>query len=252
MINIFSLLLSLLNNAYFISYIKSKTFDLPLTFKEEQFYLQKKCNGDKAARDLLIEKNLRLVAHIAKKYNNNRDLQEDLISIGTIGLIKAIDSYSIDKKTKLATYASKCIENEILMNIRSNKKNKMQVSLQDPIGVDKEGNAISLIDILGTDEDYIVDKVELKMKISKLYEKIEKVLTEREKEIIKLRYGLTPSGYKTQREIAQQLDISRSYVSRIEKKALKKLKRELNIDKNNINKKNKNDKDKTDKTDKNN
>mgnify|MGYP002557770643 CR=1 FL=1 len=252
MINIFSLLLSLLNNAYFISYIKSKTFDLPLTFKEEQFYLQKKCNGDKAARDLLIEKNLRLVAHIAKKYNNNRDLQEDLISIGTIGLIKAIDSYSIDKKTKLATYASKCIENEILMNIRSNKKNKMQVSLQDPIGVDKEGNAISLIDILGTDEDYIVDKVELKMKISKLYEKIEKVLTEREKEIIKLRYGLTPSGYKTQREIAQQLDISRSYVSRIEKKALKKLKRELNIDKNNINKKNKNDKDKTDKTYKNN
>ena len=252
MINIFSLLLSLLNNAYFISYIKSKTFDLPLTFKEEQFYLQKKCNGDKAARDLLIEKNLRLVAHIAKKYNNNRDLQEDLISIGTIGLIKAIDSYSIDKKTKLATYASKCIENEILMNIRSNKKNKMQVSLQDPIGVDKEGNAISLIDILGTDEDYVVDKVELKMKISKLYEKIEKVLTEREKEIIKLRYGLTPSGYKTQREIAQQLDISRSYVSRIEKKALKKLKRELNIDKNNINKKNKNDKDKTDKTYKNN
>ena len=101
MINIFSLLLSLLNNAYFISYIKSKTFDLPLTFKEEQFYLQKKCNGDKAARDLLIEKNLRLVAHIAKKYNNNRDLQEDLISIGTIGLIKAIDSYSIDKKTLL-------------------------------------------------------------------------------------------------------------------------------------------------------
>ena len=124
MINIFSLLLSLLNNAYFISYIKSKTFDLPLTFKEEQFYLQKKCNGDKVARDLLIEKNLRLVAHIAKKYNNNRDLQEDLISIGTIGLIKAIDSCSIDKKTKLATYASKCIENEILMHLRSAKKNK--------------------------------------------------------------------------------------------------------------------------------
>ena len=175
-----------------------------------------------------------------------------MISIGTIGLIKAIDTFNVDKGIRLATYASKCIENEILMNIRSNKKNKMQVSLQDPIGVDKEGNAISLIDILGTDEDYVVDKVELKMKISKLYEKIEKVLTEREKEIIKLRYGLTPSGYKTQREIAQQLDISRSYVSRIEKKALKKLKRELNIDKNNINKKNKNDKDKTDKTYKNN
>ena len=136
MINIFSLLLSLLNNAYFISYIKSKTFDLPLTFKEEQFYLQKKCNGDKAARDLLIEKNLRLVAHIAKKYNNNRDLQEDLISIGTIGLIKAIDSYSIDKKTKLATYASKCIENEILMHLRSAKKINQEVSLNEVIGVD--------------------------------------------------------------------------------------------------------------------
>ena len=195
---------------------------------------------------------MRLVAHISKKYNNSGEELDDLISIGTIGLIKAIDTFNVDKGIRLATYASKCIENEILMNIRSNKKNKMQVSLQDPIGVDKEGNAISLIDILGTDEDYVVDKDELKMKISKLYEKIEKVLTEREKEIIKLRYGLTPSGYKTQREIAQQLDISRSYVSRIEKKALKKLKRELNIDKNNINKKNKNDKDKTDKTDKNN
>ena len=208
--------------------------------------------NNKEAKEVLVQRNMRLVAHISKKYNNSGEELDDLISIGTIGLIKAIDTFNVDKGIRLATYASKCIENEILMNIRSNKKNKMQVSLQDPIGVDKEGNAISLIDILGTDEDYVVDKVELKMKISKLYEKIEKVLTEREKEIIKLRYGLTPSGYKTQREIAQQLDISRSYVSRIEKKALKKLKRELNIDKNNINKKNKNDKDKTDKTYKNN
>ena len=152
MINIFSLLLSLLNNAYFISYIKSKTFDLPLTFKEEQFYLQKKCNGDKAARDLLIEKNLRLVAHIAKKYNNNRDLQEDLISIGTIGLIKAIDSYSIDKKTKLATYASKCIENEILMHLRARKKTSREVSLYEPIGTDREGNEIQLFDVIETDD----------------------------------------------------------------------------------------------------
>lgn len=230
-----------------------KSFEKPLTPEEEVYYLNLlKNENNKEAKEVLVQRNMRLVAHISKKYNNSGEELDDLISIGTIGLIKAIDTFNVDKGIRLATYASKCIENEILMNIRSNKKNKMQVSLQDPIGVDKEGNAISLIDILGTDEDYIVDKVELKMKISKLYEKIEKVLTEREKEIIKLRYGLTPSGYKTQREIAQQLDISRSYVSRIEKKALKKLKRELNIDKNNINKKNKNDKDKTDKTYKNN
>ena len=230
-----------------------KSFEKPLTPEEEVYYLNLlKNENNKEAKEVLVERNMRLVAHISKKYNNSSEELDDLISIGTIGLIKAIDTFNVDKGIRLATYASKCIENEILMNIRSNKKNKMQVSLQDPIGVDKEGNAISLIDILGTDEDYVVDKFELKMKISKLYEKIEKVLTEREKEIIKLRYGLTPSGYKTQREIAQQLDISRSYVSRIEKKALKKLKRELNIDKNNINKKNKNDKDKTDKTYKNN
>lgn len=230
-----------------------KSFEKPLTPEEEVYYLNLlKNENNKEAKEVLVQRNMRLVAHISKKYNNSGEELDDLISIGTIGLIKAIDTFNVDKGIRLATYASKCIENEILMNIRSNKKNKMQVSLQDPIGVDKEGNAISLIDILGTDEDYVVDNVELKMKISKLYEKIEKVLTEREKEIIKLRYGLTPSGYKTQREIAQQLDISRSYVSRIEKKALKKLKRELNIDKNNINKKNKNDKDKTDKTDKNN
>ena len=215
-----------------------KSFEKPLTPEEEVYYLNLlKNENNKEAKEVLVQRNMRLVAHISKKYNNSGEELDNLISIGTIGLIKAIDTFNVDKGIRLATYASKCIENEILMNIRSNKKNKMQVSLQDPIGVDK---------------DYIVDKVELKMKISKLYEKIEKVLTEREKEIIKLRYGLTPSGYKTQREIAQQLDISRSYVSRIEKKALKKLKRELNIDKNNINKKNKNDKDKTDKTDKNN
>ena len=230
-----------------------KSFEKPLTPEEEVYYLNLlKNENNKEAKEVLVQRNMRLVANISKKYNNSGEELDDLISIGTIGLIKAIDTFNVDKGIRLATYASKCIENEILMNIRSNKKNKMQVSLQDPIGVDKEGNAISLIDILWTDEDYVVDKVELKMKISKLYEKIEKVLTEREKEIIKLRYGLTPSGYKTQREIAQQLDISRSYVSRIEKKALKKLKRELNIDKNNINKKNKNDKDKTDKTYKNN
>ena len=209
-----------------------KSFEKPLTPEEEVYYLNLlKNENNKEAKEVLVERNMRLVAHISKKYNNSSEELDDLISIGTIGLIKAIDTFNVDKGIRLATYASKCIENEILMNIRSNKKNKMQVSLQDPIGVDKEGNAISLIDILGTDVDYIVDKVELKMKISKLYEKIEQILTERENEIIKLRYGLTPNGYKTQREIAQKLNISRSYVSRIEKKALKKLKKELKIEK---------------------
>ena len=155
----FSLLLALLNNAYFISYIKSKTFDLPLSAKEERFYLEKKEQGDKNARDLLIEKNLRLVAHIAKKYNNNKDLQEDLISIGTIGLIKAIDSYSLDKKTKLATYASKCIENEILMHLRKNKKLNLEVSLNEVIGVDRDGSEIVLEELIDNKEKPIIDQI---------------------------------------------------------------------------------------------
>ena len=206
-----------------------KSFEKPLTPEEEVNYLTKfKEENDESAKEILIERNMRLVAHIAKKYNNSSEDQDDLISIGTIGLIKAIETYNVDKGTKLATYASKCIENEILMNIRTNKKNKGQVSLQDPIGMDKEGNEISLIDVLGTDIDYILDQVELKVQISKLYEQLDKILTKREKEIILLRYGLTTYGYKTQREIAQQLNISRSYVSRIEKRALKRLKKELN------------------------
>ncbi|WP_286312358.1 RNA polymerase sporulation sigma factor SigK, partial [Romboutsia ilealis] len=186
---------------------------------------------DKHAKEILIERNMRLVAHIAKKYNNSSEDQDDLISIGTIGLIKAIETYNIEKGTRLATYASKCIENEILMNIRTNKKNKAQVSLQDPIGMDKEGNEISLIEVLGTDIDYILDQVELKVQISKLYEQLDKILTKREKEIVLLRYGLTTCGYKTQREIAEKLEISRSYVSRIEKRALKKLQKELKSEK---------------------
>ncbi|MBQ8998085.1 MAG: RNA polymerase sporulation sigma factor SigK [Clostridium sp.] len=209
-----------------------KSFEKPLTPEEEVNYLTKfKEENDESAKEILIERNMRLVAHIAKKYNNSSEDQDDLISIGTIGLIKAIETYNVDKGTKLATYASKCIENEILMNIRTNKKNKCQVSLQDPIGMDKEGNEISLIDVLGTDIDYILDQVELKVQISKLYEQLDKILTKREKEIILLRYGLTTYGYKTQREIAQQLNISRSYVSRIEKRALKRLKKELNPEK---------------------
>ena len=209
-----------------------KSFEKPLTPEEEVHYLSLfKNENDEEAKEVLIERNMRLVAHIAKKYNNITEDQDDLISIGTIGLIKAIETFKIDKGTRLATYASKCIENEILMNIRTNKKNKVQVSLQDPIGVDREGNAISLIDILGTEADCVVDQVELKVQINKLYEKLYKVLTDREREIIELRYGLTPYGYKTQREIAQKLNISRSYVSRIEKKALKKLRKELKTEK---------------------
>ena len=209
-----------------------KSFEKPLTPEEELKYLTKfKEDQDEYAKEVLIERNMRLVAHIAKKYNNSSDDQDDLISIGTIGLIKAIETYNIEKGTRLATYASKCIENEILMNIRTNKKNKVQVSLQDPIGMDKEGNEISLIDVLGTDIDYILEQVELKVQISKLYEQLDKILTKREKEIILLRYGLTTCGYKTQREIAEKLQISRSYVSRIEKRALKKLQKELKSEK---------------------
>ena len=209
-----------------------KSFEKPLTPEEELKYLTKfKEEQDEYAKEVLIERNMRLVAHIAKKYNNSNEDQDDLISIGTIGLIKAIETYNIDKGTRLATYASRCIENEILMNIRTNKKNKVQVSLQDPIGTDKEGNEISLIDVVGTDIDYILDQVELNVQISKLYEKVDKILTKREKEIVLLRYGLTTCGYKTQREIAEKLEISRSYVSRIEKRALKKLQKELKSEK---------------------
>ncbi|RGT63575.1 RNA polymerase sporulation sigma factor SigK [Coprobacillus sp. AF34-1BH] len=218
----FSLLLALLNNAYFISYIKSKTFDLPLSAKEERFYLEKKEQGDKNARDLLIEKNLRLAAHIAKKYNNNKDLQEDLISIGTIGLIKAIDSYSLDKKTKLATYASKCIENEILMHLRKNKKLNLEVSLNEVIGVDRDGSEIVLEELIDNKEKPIIDQIYQKDNID-TFLNIFHILTPKEQDILSKRYGLNNYDKMTQNEIAKEYHISRSYVSRIEKKALIKL-----------------------------
>jgi RNA polymerase sporulation-specific sigma factor len=206
----------------------AKSFEKPLTPEEEIKYLTEfKIEEDRNAKDILIERNMRLVAYIAKKYNNAAEDQDDLISIGTIGLIKAIDTFKIDKGTRLATYASRCIENEILMHIRTNKKNKVLVSLQDPIGTDREGNEINLLDILGTDIDYVIDEVQLKVEVGKLYRQLNDILTPREREIVQLRYGLTPLGYKTQREIAQKLDISRSYVSRIEKKALNKLQKEM-------------------------
>lgn len=183
-------------------------------------------NGDLAARDRLIEHNLRLVAHIVKKFENTREDTEDLISIGTIGLIKAIESYSEDKGTKLATYAARCIENEILMHLRSLRKVKKDVSLHDPIGQDKEGNEITLIDVLQEDTEDIVDVIQTKMEKKQIYDYIH-VLDGREKEVIIGRFGLDMQKERTQREIAKELGISRSYVSRIEKRALMKLYQEF-------------------------
>lgn len=206
----------------FVSYIKNNAFPLPLSEKDENRYLELMGAGDKNARNLLIEHNLRLVAHIVKKFENTGEDSEDLISIGTIGLIKAIESYQKDKGTKLATYAARCIENEILMHLRSLKKTKKDVSLHDPIGTDKEGNEISLIDVLGTEAGEVEERVQLKIEKNKIYHHIH-VLDEREKEVIIGRYGLDNEEERTQREIAKELGISRSYVSRIEKRALLKL-----------------------------
>lgn len=218
----------LCNTVFFTGYISSNnTFPTPLDEKEEEKYLRRLKEGDKEAKSVLIERNLRLVAHIVKKYSfPNKDVDE-LISIGTVGLIKAIDSFDVDKGTRLATYASRCIENEILMLFRNNKKQKGEVYLQDPIGVDKEGNEICLIDVLSSDKDSVLEKVESNLQIRALYKKMEEILTEREHNIIVMRYGLKDGKNKTQREIAAKLNISRSYVSRIEKKALKKLQKVL-------------------------
>ncbi len=208
--------------------INSNSFPQPLTREEEEKYLKLLAEGDEKARRILIERNLRLVAHIVKKYNNSGKDIDDLISIGTIGLIKAIATYDTDKGTRLATYASRCIDNEILMSIRSNKKTRMEYSLQEPIGTDKEGNEISLTDILGTDGDEVLKEVELRIETKKLHKAIDRCLKDREKVIIQLRYGLVDGECKTQREIASMLGISRSYVSRIETRAIRKLNKEMN------------------------
>lgn len=223
-------LLDMVGSVTFLTaYITSgNSFPQPLDEKEEEYYLLRLRDGDMLAKSVLVERNLRLVAHIVKKYSYPGKDIDDLISIGTVGLIKAIDSFDCTKGTRLATYAARCIENEILMLIRNNKKIKGEVYLQDPIGIDKEGNEISLMDVLSSEEDSIIEIVENKIQVKKLYTKINSCLLDREKVIIEMRYGLLDGNAKTQREIAKVLGISRSYVSRIEKRALKKLFKELN------------------------
>ena len=189
-----------------MGYITNNTlFPEPLSQEEEKMYLEKYKNGDEEARNILIERNLRLVAHVCKKYSNSNVNIDDLISIGTIGLIKGINSYRVDKGVKLATYVSKCIDNEILMHLRATKKIGAEVYLNEPIGKDKDDNEVTLIDILENDEKNIEDEIDLKMKISKLYDKIAKVLKDREKIIIEMRYGLYGKKPRTQNQIAQLL-----------------------------------------------
>ena len=221
--------IELISNSLFLTgYVTGNaTFPMPLDEKEEELYLKKLKEGDKHAKNVLIERNLRLVAHIVKKYSfPNKDIDE-LISIGTVGLIKAIDSFNPEKGTRLATYASRCIENEILMLFRNNKKQKSEVYLQDPIGIDKEGNEICLIDVLSSEKDSVIDKVESRLQVRALYNKMSEILSKRECDILIMRYGLEDGRCRTQREIAVLLSISRSYVSRIEKKALKKLQKAM-------------------------
>ncbi len=211
---------------FFTAAYSNNIFPDPLTEEEESIELEKFFMGDRSARDKLIEHNLRLVAHIVKKYDYKKEDVDDLISIGTIGLIKGIDSYSKSKGTKLTTYAARCVENEILMFFRGDKKNNKNISLNEKIGFDKDGNEITLLDILKTpNHDYAMD-----IHQSNLEESLKKyfnVLTDREKEIINKRYGLNGNNEVTQKELAKALGISRSYVSRIEKRALTKILKEF-------------------------
>lgn len=209
-----------------VSYISNNAFPQPLAADEEAHYLKLLQTGDENARNTLVEHNLRLVAHLTKKFEGTGEDNDDLISIGTIGLIKAINTFKSDKGVRLATYAARCIENEILMHLRSIKKTKGEVSIHDPIGVDREGNEISLIDVLGTEPDIVANTVELLHEQQRMLAKLNH-LNGREKKVLIMRYGLFNSFRKTQREIAKTLGISRSYVSRIEKKALEKLTKEV-------------------------
>ena len=200
-----------------------KTFLSPLTMEQESECLKKMKNGDLEARNELIERNMRLVAHVAKKYQNPEDEMEDLISIGTIGLIKAVETYKEDYGSRLATYAARCIDNELLMHFRAKKKTSKEVSLYEPIGTDKEGNQIQLLDVVVSEDEDVVELLEQDRKVRRLNEIIPQTLSGRELFIIINRYGLYGKKTMTQREIARKLGISRSYVSRIEKRAIEKL-----------------------------
>ena len=229
----FSIMNLIKDLCFFTGSYSNNVFLQPLSKEDEEKYINLMLNGDKDARNVLIEHNLRLVAHIVKKFEKKNIDSDDLISIGTIGLIKGIDSYNNDKSTKITTYAARCIENEILMFFRSNKKNLNNVSLNDSIGYDKDGNEINLIDVLKDNSPDINETLHTKDNI-KLLSKYLTLLNSREKEIIIKRYGLAGSDEFTQKEIAKQLKISRSYVSRIEKRALTKILREFIKNKNEI------------------
>lgn len=219
------------NLTFFALHLKNLTsFPKPLSAKRESELLKKMAEeNDISARNELIEHNLRLVSHIIKKYYSNSDEQEDLISIGTIGLIKAIDSFNANKNVRLATYAARCIENEVLMHYRGKKKEANNISVNEPIDTDSEGNTLTLIDIISTD-DTICDDVDLKNKTIQLYKFIENLRDEREKEIIISRYGLYNQKEMTQNEIAKKMGISRSYVSRIEKRVIGELREKFSVD----------------------
>lgn len=204
----------------------SNSFPAALNPKDEKKYFEKFKQGDINAKNILIEHNLRLVAHIIKKYYSSSDEQDDLISIGTIGLIKAVNSFDNTKGIKFATYASKCIENEVLMYYRSKRKNSNEVSINEPIDTDSEGNPLTLIDIISVD-DTIIEDIDKNLKTQKLYRHVEELKDEREKNIIIMRYGLYGTRALTQKQVADRLDISRSYVSRIEKRVLEKLRKKL-------------------------
>ena len=216
------------SSVFLVGYISNtNVFPEPLSSEEEKIYLEQMKSGDEEARNILIERNLRLVAHISKKYSTSNVDQDDLISIGPIGLIKGINTFNIDKGSKLSTYVSRCIDNEILMHLRSIKKLGAEVYLNEPIGKDKDDNVITLQEILENDERNIEEEVDIKMKIKLLYEKMKYILKDREKTILEVRFGLGGFKPKTQHEIAKMMGISRSYVSRIETKAINKLSHEL-------------------------
>ena len=205
-----------------------QSFPQPLSAAQETVYLSQYQNGDMHARDILIERNLRLVAHIVKKYMNSGKETDEMISVGIVGLVKAVNTYNFEKGSRLATYAARCIDNELLMLMRGDRKLSREVSLYDPIGTDKEGNEITLLSILEHEDEDIIDQLDKKQSLRKLSKILSKVLTPREYFVVIRRYGLYGHHETTQRELAEQLNISRSYVSRIEKKALEKLRLQLN------------------------